>query len=216
MYSAFVLQFSFKHPWTKITSCDQEARAQLPKEAVALSKPPCHTAGHLVSAANEHIQLAEADFAQQVFTQTTSLHTAAFPLLRELQHLHLRSHPQGILLYPKTTPSAPRNHQFGYKSLWYIWPSNIFRIPAIHHPDQRDFHAPIQQDSSMCMTLTVLSSQHNTSLDLLARRCIPEAQRQNAIFLKKKKKKNKSQPNISIIQGKMQLQSDCSKTRALE
>lgn len=103
-YSAFVLQFSLKHPWTKITSCDQAAQAQLPKEAVALSKPPCHTAGHLGSAANEHIQLAEADFAQQLFTQATSLHTAAFPPLQELQHLHLGCHPQGILLYPKTNP----------------------------------------------------------------------------------------------------------------
>lgn len=40
MHSAFVLQFNFKHPWTKITSSDREAQAWLPKEAKALSKPP--------------------------------------------------------------------------------------------------------------------------------------------------------------------------------
>lgn len=80
MESAFVLQFSFKHPWTKITSSDQEA--QPARGIVALSKPPCHTAGHWGSAANTFNW-------QKLFAQTTSLLTAAFPALQELQHLHL-------------------------------------------------------------------------------------------------------------------------------
>lgn len=49
-------------------------------------------------------QMSTFSWLKQLFTQTTSLHTAAFPPLQELQHLHLGSHRQCVLVYPTTNP----------------------------------------------------------------------------------------------------------------
>ena len=144
-----------------------------------LNKPPCHTAGDLGSGSKWAYLFGKGRFCPVALCSMHLYAHGSPSCLWAATASLVGSHPQGIPGYPTTNPfqhHMPSNHSFGYKALWYIWPFEFLQDPS--HPSPRAEWSRGPDSArlpSMFMALTVLSSQHSPSLELLPRCCIPEA-----------------------------------------